>query len=159
MQMDIEKIKRLIQLIEESSVTEIEIQEEGRSIRISKAAPVLPQVTPPFMHIMPTPPVPPAPTSTVNHPTTTTSTESASPKAPAKTIKSPMVGTFYAAPTPDSKPFLQVGQSVNTGDAVCIIEAMKMFNEIEAEQSGIVKKILVENGQPVEYEQPLFELE
>lgn len=150
--MDIRKIKKLIELLEESSVAEIEIHEGEESIRIScltsqvVAAPVA--VTPQAI------PVAAA---------TTTPTESPAETVPAipagHAIESPMVGTFYRAPTPGTKPFVEIGDNVAVGDTLCIIEAMKMLNQIEADQAGVIKAILVENGQPVEFGEPLIILE
>ena len=157
--MDIRKIKKLIELLEESGVAEIEIKEGEESVRISRtiAAPA----SVPMMI-----PVPGAVTSQA----TTEATESA--KAPSEptaqpreevvsghTITSPMVGSFYRAPSPGANPFVEVGQRVEPGETLCIIEAMKMLNQIEADAAGIIKAILVENGQPVEFGQPLFVIE
>ena len=152
--MDIRKIKRLIELLDESGVNEIEIHEGEESVRITRAAAQLAAAPAPVA------PAPPAPA-----PAQPAATE---PAAPAETdslevgghaLRSPMVGTFYRAPSPDSSPFVEEGQSVNAGDTLCIIEAMKMLNQIEADRSGVVRSILLENGQPVEFDQPLFVIE
>ncbi|MBD3815084.1 MAG: acetyl-CoA carboxylase biotin carboxyl carrier protein [Halothiobacillus sp.] len=147
--MDIRKIKKLIELLEESGIAEIEIREGEESVRISRgqiaqAAPV--QYTLPAA----------APASTAPSPAAQPAAEDQARGTP---IKSPMVGTFYRAASPTSKPFVDVGSSVKAGDTLCVIEAMKMFNQIEAETSGTITAILVENGQPVEYDQPLFIIE
>ncbi|MDD3575292.1 MAG: acetyl-CoA carboxylase biotin carboxyl carrier protein [Halothiobacillus sp.] len=147
--MDIRKIKKLIELLEESGIAEIEIREGEESVRISRgqiaqAAPV--QYTLPAA----------APASTAPSPAAQPAAEDQAKGTP---IKSPMVGTFYRAASPTSKPFVDVGSSVKVGDTLCVIEAMKMFNQIEAETSGTITAILVENGQPVEYDQPLFIIE
>jgi len=152
--MDIRKIKKLIELVEESGISELEISEGEESVRISRA---LPPATYPVQNINVAQPAP----NFVN-----TITETAPAIAPinecamtGQTIKSPMVGTFYRTPSPDSKAFVEVGQSVSVGDVLCIVEAMKMMNQIESEKAGIIKAILVENGQPVEFDQPLFVIE
>lgn len=156
--MDIRKIKNLIDLVDESTISEIEIIEGEGSIRISRntqgsavahVAPAVPAFNP-MQQIVATTAAPAAP-------------QAAAPAAPAlpegKVIRSPMVGTFYSAASPTSKVFTSVGETVNIGDTVCIVEAMKMFNQIEAEISGKVVSILVQNGEPVEFDQPLFILE
>lgn len=153
--MDIRKIKKLIELVEESGISELEIQEGEESVRISRHAP-----TPTLMHI---------PISHAANPsgaTPLTPAVDASPvlppaEAPPKgwPLRSPMVGTFYRSVSPGAKHFVEIGQPVAVGDIVCIIEAMKMFNQIEADQAGVITRILAEDGQPVEYDQPLFLLE
>src|SRR5436190_17665948 len=147
--MDLRKLKKLIDLVQESGISELEITEGEEKVKIVKgwavalaAAPVAAPVAP--MQALPAP--------------------SSGPAAPAAepaaqeghVVKAPMVGTFYRSPSPDAKVFVEVGQAVKEGDTICIIEAMKLMNEIEADASGSVKAILVENGQPVEYGQPLF---
>jgi len=158
--MDIRKIKKLIELLEQTDLTEIEIHEENESVRISRfssqishqavetktihqASPVL---TPPSIH---------APEQT--GPQVTESAAQA--KTPGHTVKSPMVGTAYLAASPGTKPFVEIGQIVKEGDILCIVEAMKMFNEIEADKSGKITAVYIENGQPVEYNQQLFTIE
>ena len=147
--MDIRKIKKLIDLIQESDVTEIEIKEGEESVRISRIS-----AAAPVMMAAPAMPVPVAPATA---PMTTVT------EAPAvntdNAVKSPMVGTFYRSASPESASFIEVGQSVAAGDVICIIEAMKMFNQIEADRSGTVKAILVENGHPVEFDEPLVIIE
>ncbi len=148
--MDIRKIKKLIELIQESDIAELEIQEGEESIRInrySQASPVT--VAPTVM---------PAATGFDSHTSTTTSTNEEEP-CPDHILHSPMVGTFYRAPSPTSKNFVEKGQTVEIGDTLCIIEAMKILNAIESDKAGTVVDILVENGQPVEYNQPLFIIE
>jgi acetyl-CoA carboxylase biotin carboxyl carrier protein len=140
--MDLRKLKKLIDLVEESGIAELEITEGEEKVRISRNhsthAPASAVVTPAVA----------APAATGAAPA---AGEPAAPQAEGHVLKSPMVGTYYRAPTPGAKPFVEVGQSVNEGDTVCIIEAMKLLNEIEADRSGVIKAILVENGQPVEY--------
>jgi acetyl-CoA carboxylase biotin carboxyl carrier protein len=148
--MDIRKIKRLIQLLEESGINEIEIKEGEESLRISRGSRIAPAIPQHYAVAAPAPvPAAPAPSS-----------EPATPAIPAgHVVHSPMVGTFYRAPSPGAKPFTEVGTRVKAGDALCIIEAMKMLNQIEADKDGVVISILVENGQPVEFDQPLFVIE
>ncbi len=154
--MDLRKIKKLIDLLEESNLTEIEIKEGEESVRLSRtsvaAAPVAYAPAPAPAARAPEPVMPMS--SPVEAAT------GGAPKGddlpPGQVAKSPMVGTFYASPAPDKPPFVSVGQSVKAGETLGIIEAMKMFNPIEAETSGTVVAILVESGQPVEFDQPLF---
>ena len=149
--MDIRKIKKLIDLIQESDVAEIEIHEGEESVRISRAS----SAAPVMMHA----PAAPAP---VSAPAAAPAVEAPVPVAAPNTanaVKSPMVGTFYRSSSPEAPSFIEVGQTVTAGDVICIIEAMKMFNQIEADRSGVVKAILVENGQPVEYDEPLVIIE
>ncbi|MFI9651107.1 acetyl-CoA carboxylase biotin carboxyl carrier protein [Guyparkeria halopsychrophila] len=149
--MDIRKVKKLIELLEESGVAEIEIKEGEESVRISRQPPQQPQMMHAAAPAYAPQPGAPAPSGEP--------APSEAPEARGKTINSPMVGTFYRASSPDSSAFVEVGTTVNKGDTICIIEAMKMFNQIEAEVDGTIKEILVENGQPVEYDQPLFVIE
>ena len=148
MPMDIRKVKKLIELLEESNIEEIEIKEGEESVRITRrgnspAAPVYPA---PIAAVAPSAPVP---VETEPQPTQ-------SPPTPAgHVVKSPMVGTCYQAPSPGSPVFVEVGKHVKVGDVICIIEAMKMMNQIEADKSGTIEAILVEDGQPVEFGQPL----
>ena len=150
--MDIRKVKKLIELLEESGIDEIEIKEGEESVRISrnqsKGAPIQYSAPPPVA----APVAPAAPVASA--PATTESAEK--PAHDGHSVKSPMVGTFYRSSTPDSKPFVEVGQSVKVGDTLCIVEAMKMMNQIEADKSGTVTAILVENAEPVEFDQPMF---
>ncbi|HSH06586.1 MAG TPA: acetyl-CoA carboxylase biotin carboxyl carrier protein [Burkholderiales bacterium] len=143
--MDLRKLKKLIDLVQESGIAELEITEGEERVRIAKGGQV--SVAPAW--------APPAAAA----PAAATPVEVSAPAAVAETrhtIKAPMVGTFYRAASPDAKPFVEVGQAVKEGETVCIIEAMKLMNEIEADISGSIVEILVENGQPVEYGQPLF---
>jgi len=155
--MDIRKIKKLIELVEESGISELEISEGEESVRISRAAPaasfpVMQQAyAAPMMQQQPALAAAVAPVA------------EAAPAAAAEIsghiVRSPMVGTFYRTPSPDAKAFIEVGQKVNVGDTLCIVEAMKMMNQIEADKSGTVKAILVESGQPVEFDEPLVVIE
>jgi acetyl-CoA carboxylase biotin carboxyl carrier protein len=150
--MDIRKIKKLIELLEDSSLTEIEIVEGEESVRLARGglAQMMPMQAAPMM-AQPAAAAPAAAPVVVEPPA---ADENAVPEG--EQVLSPMVGTFYAASGPDSGPFVSLGQSVGVGDTLCIIEAMKMFNQIESDVAGTVVAILVENGQPVEYDQPLF---
>ena len=147
--MDLRKLKKLIDLVQESGIAELEITEGEEKVRITSImaghqtvyAP-MPQMMAPGMAAPATPVAAPA------------AAEPAQPEGNA--VKSPMVGTFYRSPSPNAKSFVEVGQSVKVGDTLCIIEAMKLMNEIESDVAGVVKDILIENGQPVEYGQPLF---
>ena len=151
--MDIRKIKKLIELVEESGISELEISEGEESVRISRSMPAANYSAPVQNIQIPQPaPVVVAPTVEAEVITDTNTIN-------GTTIKSPMVGTFYRTPSPESKAFVEVGQSVNVGDVLCIVEAMKMMNQIESEKAGTIKAILVENGQPVEFDQPLFIIE
>lgn len=156
--MDLRKLKTLIDLVSESNVSELEITEAEGKVRIVKAAPAAPVMMAPAVSAPVAAPIAPI---TVTAPAATPA--AAAPAAPAEVqghvVKSPMVGTFYRSPSPGAKPFVEVGQAVKEGEAVCIIEAMKILNEIEADRAGVIKEILVENGQAVEYGQPLFVLE
>ncbi|MGB9129735.1 MAG: acetyl-CoA carboxylase biotin carboxyl carrier protein [Thiobacillus sp.] len=144
--MDLRKLKKLIDLVEASGIAELEITEGEEKVRIAKSIAGAPMMmhAPQMMHA----PAPAAP------PVAAIPAEDAVPEG--HIVRSPMVGTFYRAPAPGSKNFAEVGQSVNAGDTICIIEAMKLLNEIESDQGGVIKAILVENGQPVEYGEPLF---
>lgn len=155
MAMDIRKIKKLIELIQSTGVAEIEIREGEESVRITrevKTAPMMmaaPQVAMPMQAAHP-------------HESSKTEAPAAAPSAPAAdkhSIKAPMVGTVYLSPTPGSKPFIEIGQTVKAGDVICLIEAMKMFNQIEADKAGTITARLVDNGTPVEFNQPLFVIE
>ncbi len=156
--MDIRKIKKLLELLEESSIAEIEIHEGEESVRITRVS----QAQQTIVQV-PSTEIPTAPPSAAPRPETTPppEAEATQPEEELKghVVRSPMVGTFYRAPAPGAKPFVEVGQHVNVGDTLCIIEAMKILNQIEADKSGTVTKILVEDGQPVEYGQPLFVIE
>jgi len=148
--MDIRKVKKLIELLEESGIAEIEIHEGEESVRISRYAANAPVAAPAAAIPAAVTPAAPPPAAT----------EAAMPEIPAgHTVESPMVGTFYRASSPGAGPFVEIGQRVNEGDTLCIIEAMKMLNQIEADKAGVVKAILVENAEPVEYGQALFVIE
>lgn len=148
--MDIRKVKKLIELLEESGIAEIEIREGEESVRISRAAPMPVGMMPAMA--MAAPAMMPAAAPAVD--------AAREPEKPAQptghVVTSPIVGTFYRASSPGAKPFSEVGQYVNAGDTLCIIEAMKIMNQIEADKSGTIKAILAENGRPVEFGQPLF---
>ncbi len=146
--MDIRKIKKLIEIIEESDIAELEIKEGEESIRISRysAAPTQVNYAPAPMGVAPTA-------------ISATPAVAVEEKITGHAVKSPMVGTFYRSASPGSKVFVEVGQSVMSGDTLCIIEAMKILNQIEADKSGVITKILVDNAEPVEYGQPLFIIE
>lgn len=151
--MDLRKLKTLIDLVAESGITELEITEGDGTVRIVKSLPP----TQPVMMAPQVQTVAAAPAAAPAQPAAAAAP--AAPAAPAiqgHAVKAPMVGTFYRSPNPGASPFVEVGQSVKEGDPLCIIEAMKLLNEIEAEKSGVIKEILVENGEPVEYGQPLF---
>ena len=151
--MDLRKLKKLIDLVQESGIGEIEITEGEEKVRICRQAPggAPIMMAAPGMQPMQYAPAPAAPAAPAAAPAP------AEPKG--HQLKSPMVGTFYRQPSPGAPPFVEVGQSVTKGQTLCIIEAMKLLNEIESDASGTVKAILVENGQPVEYGQPLFTIE
>jgi acetyl-CoA carboxylase biotin carboxyl carrier protein len=146
--MDIRKVKKLIELLEESGIAEIEITEGEESVRISRYGTAATYAAP--AAAAPPPPAAPSPASAIQ----------AAEEPPAgHTVRSPMVGTLYLAPTPGAKPFVEVGSEVKTGDTLCIIEAMKMMNQIEADIDGRIKAVLVGNGDAVEFDQPLFVIE
>ncbi|SEG72327.1 acetyl-CoA carboxylase biotin carboxyl carrier protein [Marinobacterium lutimaris] len=147
--MDIRKVKKLIELLEESNINEIEIKEGEESVRISRASSLVPQAA---YAPMPMPMAPAAAPAAA--PEAAVAPVAAEPAG--HSVKSPMVGTFYRAPSPTAAAFVEVGQSVKAGDVICIVEAMKMMNQIEADKSGVVEAILVEDGQPVEFDQPLI---
>ena len=154
--MDLRKIKTLIDLVRESGVAELEVNEGEDHLRIVNAhgAPALPAGTVTADFSSAATPAAPAPAPAAA-PAAAPAPEAPKP-AEGKTVTSPMVGTFYRSPSPEAKPVVQVGDAVKKGDTLCIIEAMKLLNEIEAEEDGVIKEVLVENGQPVEYGQPLF---
>ena len=153
--MDIRKVKKLIELLEESGIAELEIREGEESVRISRQSKVeYSAVAAPAPAAVAAPPVAAAPGVPAAEPAATEA-----PEISGHVIKSPMVGTFYRAPSPGAKAFVEVGQSVKAGDTLCIVEAMKLLNQIESDKAGIVKSILVENEHPVEYGQPLFVIE
>ncbi|ABE48296.1 MULTISPECIES: acetyl-CoA carboxylase biotin carboxyl carrier protein [Methylobacillus] len=148
--MDLRKLKKLIDLVEESGISELELTEGEEKVRISRH---LPNNQAPVQFAQPYIAAPAAPQAAPAAPAAEAAT---APAIEGHVVKSPMVGTFYRAPSPDAKAFVDVGSTVNAGDTLCIIEAMKLLNEIEADKAGVIKAILVENGQPVEYGEPLF---
>lgn len=153
--MDLRKLKTLIDLVSESNVSELEITEADGKVRIVKAGAQPVVMTMPVAQQA----VAAAPAAAAAAPAAAVPAAEAAPAAPVETghvVKSPMVGTFYRASAPGNPPFVEVGATVKEGDTLCIIEAMKLLNEIDADASGVIKQILVENGQPVEYGQPLF---
>ncbi|MBK5935299.1 acetyl-CoA carboxylase biotin carboxyl carrier protein [Halorhodospira halophila] len=156
--MDIRKIKRLIELLDESGVHEIEIAEGEESVRITRNAPnPPPQPQPAYAAPAPAPAAaPPAAAAAAGAAGAAEPEEAGDDEPEGEPIRSPMVGTFYRAPSPTAKPFVEEGQRVKAGDTLCIVEAMKMLNQIEADRDGVITAVLVENGQPVEYDQPLF---
>ena len=148
--MDIRKIKKLIELVEESGINELEISEGEESVRICRGAPV---VSAPMMQAAP------VVSSTVAPVAAPVAAETVSSAQSGHTVRSPMVGTFYASTSPDAPAFTEVGKHVNAGDTLCIIEAMKMMNQIEADKSGVIKEILAQNEDAIEFDQPLFIIE
>ena len=159
--MDIRKVKKLIELLEESGIAEIEISEGEESVRISRY-PQGAAAAPPVVHYAPAPPVAPVMAAAPAVAAPSAAAPAAAPVAAGKadhTVTAPMVGTFYSAATPGAKPFVDIGSEVNVGDTLCIIEAMKMMNQIESDKTGRVSAVLVKNGEPVEFGQPLFIIE
>ena len=154
--MDIRKIKKLIELVEESGISELEISEGEESVRISRAAPA---ASFPVMQQAYAAPVQQPALSAAVAPAAAEAAPAAATEISGHIVRSPMVGTFYRTPSPDAKAFIEVGQKVNVGDTLCIVEAMKMMNQIEADKSGVVKAILIESGQPVEFDEPLVVIE
>jgi acetyl-CoA carboxylase biotin carboxyl carrier protein len=150
--MELDKIRELVQLVEDSQIQELELSHRGETIRIAKASSVGP-ATPVAA------PVVPATAPTPEAPAAEPAPEPAAPGGTGREVVSPIVGTFYRAPSPEASDFVEVGQHVDTGDVLCIVEAMKVMNEIEAEFSGTVREVLAENGQPVEFGQALFVVE
>jgi acetyl-CoA carboxylase biotin carboxyl carrier protein len=153
--MDLRKLKKLIDLVQESGIAELEITEGEEKVKIVKggAVSIVPASAAPL--VLGTAP---APAEARSAPAAPAAPPAAEPEAGQEghVVKAPMVGTFYRSASPDAKPFVEVGQTIKEGQTICIIEAMKLMNEIEADASGVVKAVLVENGQPVEYGQPLF---
>ena len=150
--MDIRKIKKLIELVEESGITELEVSEEEGTVRISRAAPV---ASPAAVQYVAAPQQVATPAAPAPHAVPAAETTTSSSDVSGHAVLSPMVGTFYRSPSPDAKPFIEVGQQVKVGDALCIVEAMKMMNRIESDKAGVVKAILVNDGQAVEFDQKL----
>jgi acetyl-CoA carboxylase biotin carboxyl carrier protein len=162
--MDLAYIKKVIKLIEKSEVDEIEIEEEGKKIRVAKSrntqaqyiVPMPPQVLGGYPPSMQAPAGAPTPASS---PGPQQSQAAAKPESKLHEVRSPIVGTFYRAPAPDAEPYVEIGQAVSVGSVLCIVEAMKLMNEIESDVPGKVVQVLVENGKPVEYNQVLFMIE
>lgn len=148
--MDLRKLKKLIDLVEESGISELELTEDGEKVRISRN----------FTSNAPAQQYAPMQYSAPQYAAPAAAATAAAIEAPAveegHAVKSPMVGTFYRSPSPDAKAFVEIGDTVAVGDTLCIIEAMKLLNEIEADKAGVIKKILVDNGQAIEYGEPLF---
>jgi acetyl-CoA carboxylase biotin carboxyl carrier protein len=174
--MDLNKLREILKIVAESDVAEIEIDEDGAKVTIRKESPtVLVQPSPYFApahphfpaHVTPAPvpsvnpgPLPPAAAPEASDQPAPTVTQPTAPAEPNEFIvKAPIVGTFYRSPSPDSDPYVEVGSAVTSNSVVCIIEAMKLMNEIECEVAGRIKQVLVEDGEPVEYDQPLFVIE
>ncbi|MBE5204249.1 MULTISPECIES: acetyl-CoA carboxylase biotin carboxyl carrier protein [Pectobacterium] len=155
--MDIRKIKKLIELVEESGIAELEISEGEESVRISRAPAAVNY--PMMQQAYATPMMQPQPALAAAVAPAPVEATAAPAAISGHIVRSPMVGTFYRTPSPDAKAFVEVGQHVNVGDTLCIVEAMKMMNQIEADKSGVVKAILVESGQPVEFDEPLVVIE
>jgi len=153
--MDIRKVKKLIEMLEESTISEIEIHEGEESVRISRYS-----INEPVQTVVQTPAGAPLKQAESTEPVAEAmpgqETSTPEPLQEGHTIKAPMVGIFYEAAAPDRPPFVEIGQSVSTGDVLCVIEAMKIMNQIESDASGVISRILIENGEPVEYGQPLF---
>jgi acetyl-CoA carboxylase biotin carboxyl carrier protein len=152
--MDLRKLKTLIELVESSGIAELEVQEGEERVRITRSTPLPAALAHPVAHLS-TPSSPPGgpPASSSAVP----GAEAPASHAPeGNVVKSPMVGTFYRSASPGAKPFVEIGDTVKEGDTLCIVEAMKLMNEIESDKSGVIKAILSENGQPVEFGQPLF---
>lgn len=147
--MDLRKLKTLIDLVGESDIAELEITEGEDKVRIVKASQVSAMAAPISYAVAPAP-------APMAHGHAPAAAPAAAPVPQGEVVKAPMVGTFYRAPSPGAAPFVEVGQTVKEGQPVCIIEAMKLLNEIEADKSGVIKEILVDNGEPVEFGQPLF---
>jgi acetyl-CoA carboxylase biotin carboxyl carrier protein len=150
--MDLRKLKKLIDLVQESGIAELEVTEGEERVKIVRSGRATGET---FVTVPAHPASPPAPPP----PAAAAPAEPPAPPPEGHMVKSPMVGTFYRASAPDAKPFVEVGDTVKAGQTVCIIEAMKLMNEIESDQDGVVKAILVDNGQPVEYGEPLFVIE
>ncbi|MDQ7744987.1 acetyl-CoA carboxylase biotin carboxyl carrier protein [Hydrogenophaga pseudoflava] len=152
--MDLRKLKTLIDLVSESNVSELEITEAEGKVRIVKSAPAAA-----VAQVVAAPVVAAPAVQAMAEAAAPTAVPVAAPAAVGHTVKSPMVGTFYRASSPGAKPFAEIGQTIKEGETICIVEAMKILNEIEADKSGTITQILVENGQAVEYGQPMFVIE
>lgn len=154
--MDIRKIKKLIELVEESGINELEISEGEESVRISRGASISTVAAAP---VAAAPVAVAAPITAPTTPSASAVPETAAPVMSGHIVRSPMVGTFYASASPDAPAFAEIGQHVNAGDTLCIVEAMKMMNQIEADKSGVIKEILAQNEDAIEFDQPLFIIE
>ena len=152
--MDIRKIKKLIELLEESNIGELEIKEGEESVRIARNSGTVQYVTAPMQNYAPAQAAAPA-AAPVAAPAAAAPVAAAPAAVSGHAVKSPMVGTYYSCPSPGSAPFVEVGKSVKVGDVICIIEAMKMMNQIVADKAGVIESILVQDGNPVEFDQPL----
>ena len=152
--MDIRKIKKLIELLEESNIGELEIKEGEESVRIARNSGTMQYVSAPMQHYAPAP-AQAAPAQVAPAAAAPAAAPVAAPVAAGHVVKSPMVGTYYGSPSPGSPAFIEVGKQVKVGDVICIIEAMKMMNQIEADKAGVIEAILVQDGNPVEFDQPL----
>jgi acetyl-CoA carboxylase biotin carboxyl carrier protein len=148
--MDLRKLKTLIDLVQQSGIAELEITEGEERVRISRGLPGQQPAAPVQAYTIPSAPMPAAAGAPAAE------GDAPAPAPEGHVLRSPMVGTFYRSSAPGAKPFVEIGQAVKAGDTLCIVEAMKLLNEIEADQDGVVKAVLVENGQPVEYGEPLF---
>lgn len=152
--MDIRKVKKLIELLEESGINELEIQEGEESVRISRSG----SQSAPQVVASPVPAASAQPESASTPAPEPAGSDAPAPEPEGHQVRSPMVGTFYRAPSPDTANFVEEGQSVQAGEVLCIVEAMKMMNQIEADRSGTIRSVLAENGEPVEFDQPLFSI-
>lgn len=163
--MDMRTIKKLIELIQETGIAEIEISEEGKTVKITRESKTPQAASQPIYYAAPAPTMPPPqqpPMESVKSPVVEQQPETKTSTSNLETkhvVKAPMVGTVYLSPSPGAKAFVQTGQTVKVGDTLCLIEAMKMFNQIEADKNGTVTAILVDSGVPVEFNQPLFTIE
>jgi len=157
--MDIRKVKKLIELLEESGIAEIEIKEGEESVRISRMASGATHATPMYAGPVYAPPPMPAPVAAALAAAPTAAPTASPPPSVDHMVQAPMVGTYYSAPAPGAKPFVQIGDEVKVGQVLCIIEAMKMMNQIESDRAGKVTSVLVQNGDPVEFGQPLFAIQ
>lgn len=158
--MDLKQIKNLLTLIAESGVNEVYIEEGDFKIKVKKTSDTVQHVVQPsYQQSIPTVDLNQQSAQVAPREIPAIETSAPTPKSSGTVIKSPIVGTYYTAPSPDAKPFISVGDTIAKGDPLCIIEAMKIMNEIESEHAGVITKMLVKNGQPVEYDQPLFEID
>ena len=153
--MDIRKIKKLIELLEESNIGELEIKEGEESVRIARNSGSVQYISAPVPNYAPAPQQAPAPAVAASVAPAAATQVTAAPATSGHVVKSPMVGTYYGSPSPGSPAFIEIGKQVKVGDVICIIEAMKMMNQIEADKAGVIEAILVQDGNPVEFDQPL----